>query len=185
MDPITGAIVAHLSTAAGGMAGAATAETGKLMITDAYQALRTALRKKFGKDSNTAKALVALEAEPDFEPNQTALAGRLEQQGAGEDGDLRQLATALQSVSSEAAARAAGSFAPTGNTAAAPTGTSGTVPSGSGGAEDAIRITGLVTATTSNGQPILHTPLGKIQHIQCRHTHVMQHHQVLEFPPEG
>ncbi len=71
------------------------------------------------------------------------------------------LATALQSVSSEAAARAAGSLPPA---AAATPG--GTTPAATAGgavpAEGALRVTGLVTAATSSGQPILHTPLGTI-----------------------
>ena len=70
-------------------------------------------------------------------------------------------ATALQSVSSEAAARAAG--AQPGPAAAKP-GSGGAAPSPAGpsSAEGALRVTGLVTAVTSSGQPILHTPLGTV-----------------------
>jgi polyisoprenoid-binding protein YceI len=95
MDPITGAIVSYLSTAAAGMAAGATAEAGKLMISDAYQSLKSTIQKKFGSESKAAKAVAALEQEPDFKPNQEALAGRLEQAGAAEDTELQKLAAAL------------------------------------------------------------------------------------------
>ncbi|GAB4393691.1 MAG: hypothetical protein Tsb0032_14080 [Kiloniellaceae bacterium] len=62
------------------------------------------------------------------------------------------VASVLQQTSSEAAARAAGSVS-TPQQSAAP---AGDTPS------TALRITGLVTATTSNGQPIVHTPLGAL-----------------------
>ena len=41
-------------------------------------------------------------------------------------------------------------------------------------------------AGNQDGTPVIrHTPFGKIQYLQRRHAHVMQHHQVLEFAPEG
>jgi hypothetical protein len=91
MDPITGAIVAAL---AAGVAGGA-AEVGKKVIVDAYDALKTALKNKFGAESKVAQAVADLEAEPDFEPNQGALAGRVAQAKAAEDAELRELAQAL------------------------------------------------------------------------------------------
>jgi hypothetical protein len=70
------------------------------------------------------------------------------------------LATALQSISSEAASRAAGNFsAPHSPINPGPLG-SNAVATASGTPGSALRVTGLVTATTSGGQPILHTPLG-------------------------
>jgi hypothetical protein len=95
IDPITGAIVSYLSTTAATMTAGATAEAGKLMIGDAYKALKGALQRKFGADSKAVKAVAELEAEPDFKPNQEALAGRLEQAGATDDQDLQKLAAAL------------------------------------------------------------------------------------------
>ncbi|WP_193371025.1 hypothetical protein [Pelagibius marinus] len=71
------------------------------------------------------------------------------------------VASALQNLSTEAAVRAAG--APSG-----PQGPSqgaqgaAAVPGGGDASGAGLRLTGLVTATTSSGQPILHTPLGTL-----------------------
>lgn len=91
MDPITAAIVAAL--VAGVAAG--TTEVGKEVIVDAYKALKDALKKKFGADSKIAQAVVDLEDEPDFKPNQDALAGRVAQAKATDDPQLQELAQAL------------------------------------------------------------------------------------------
>ncbi|MEQ8357340.1 MAG: hypothetical protein RH942_17535 [Kiloniellaceae bacterium] len=75
------------------------------------------------------------------------------------------LATALQSVSAEAAIRAAGALpGPTAGIAPGTSAASGTAagPEGGGASGTNLRVTGLVTATASNGQPILHTPLGTV-----------------------
>lgn len=69
------------------------------------------------------------------------------------------VASALQTLSTEAAARAAGS--PSGPQAA-PQGVQGVPAVPGGGAETGLRLTGLVTAATSSGQPIVHTPLGTL-----------------------
>ena len=87
MDPITTAIVAALSAQVPGV--------GKLIVTDAYNALKQAIRKRFGKGSKVDKAVQTLEDEPDFKPHQDALAGRVEQVGAGTDNELLNLAAAL------------------------------------------------------------------------------------------
>jgi hypothetical protein len=77
------------------------------------------------------------------------------------------LATALQSISTEAASRAAGSLA-TATPAASPGGTAGAAapPTGTGtpagGESSGLRLTGLVTAQTNSGQPVVHTPLGTL-----------------------
>ncbi len=68
------------------------------------------------------------------------------------------VASALQGLSTEAAARAAG-------TPGSPQAIQGAPAAPGGGAsanEAGLRLTGLVTATTSSGQPILHTPLGTL-----------------------
>ena len=88
MDPITGVIVAALSA---GVAGKA----GEMVFKNTYEALKTAIRKKYGKESKVAAAVLALENEPDFKPNQEALAGRIEQVHAAADSDLLKLAEAL------------------------------------------------------------------------------------------
>jgi hypothetical protein len=91
MDPITVAIVAALTA---GVASGAT-EVGKKGIVDAYDALKAALKKKFGDDSKVAKAVTDLESEPDFKPSQDALAGRVAQAKAADDPELHELAQAL------------------------------------------------------------------------------------------
>ncbi len=91
MDPITGAIVAALAV---GVASGAT-EVGKKVIVDAYKALKAAIEKKYGDDDKITKAVTDLESEPDFKPNQDALAGRVEQAKAADDPQLQQLAQAL------------------------------------------------------------------------------------------
>ena len=70
-------------------------EVGKLAIKDAYEALKNAIRKKLGNDSNVAKAVSELEQEHDFKPNQQALAGRIEQVQATTDEELLDLARGL------------------------------------------------------------------------------------------
>lgn len=87
MDPITGAIVAA--------AAAGVTELGKKAIVDAYNALKAKIKTKFGDESKIAQAVEAVEDEPEFEPNQTALAGRIEQANAAEDEELENLAQTL------------------------------------------------------------------------------------------
>ncbi|WP_340118589.1 hypothetical protein [Pelagibius sp. 7325] len=76
------------------------------------------------------------------------------------------VATALQGLSAEAAARAAGSpgqpAAAAGSLPGALPAAGGAAPAGTPAGPGSLRITGLVTAATSSGQPILHTPLGTI-----------------------
>ena len=91
MDPITAAIVAAL--AAGVVSGAT--EIGKQALVDGYHALKSALHRKFGPDSKLAGAVDDLEKEPDFEPNQLALSGRVDQVKAAEDPELVRLAQDL------------------------------------------------------------------------------------------
>jgi hypothetical protein len=91
MDPITGAIVAALTA---GVLGGVT-EVGKRAIVDTYEALKAAIKRKYGEDSKLAQAIAAVEDEPEFEPNQQALAGRVEQVDAEEDPELQQLSQEL------------------------------------------------------------------------------------------
>lgn len=93
MDPITTALVVALATGVAGGAG----QVGKEIIVDAYAALKDALKDKCGVDSKVMQALDALEEEPDFEPNQTALAGRMEQAEVTTDSTLLNLAETLLS----------------------------------------------------------------------------------------
>jgi hypothetical protein len=97
MDPITSAFIAALSVGAAGIAKEIT-EVGKKAVGDAYGALKSAIRKKFGGDSKVINAVEVLEKEPDFEPNQLALAGRISQVKAAEDDDLLTLVAELKSA---------------------------------------------------------------------------------------
>lgn len=94
MDPITGAILAAL---AAGVIGGAT-EVGKKVIVDAYEALKAAIKKKYGEGSKIAQAVADVEEEPDFKPSQDALAGRVEQAKAVEDEELVKLAETLKAA---------------------------------------------------------------------------------------
>ena len=99
MDPITSTILAALTAGVTRIAADAPAEIGKMAIKDAYEALKTALRNKFGGESKLARAVSELEEEYDYKPNQQNMAGRIEQVNATADDDLlklmRDLANAL------------------------------------------------------------------------------------------
>jgi hypothetical protein len=69
------------------------------------------------------------------------------------------VASALQGLSTEAATRAAGALS---GTAAPPAAGVAAAPATDLPAIPGLRITGLVTATSNSGQPILHTPLGTV-----------------------
>jgi hypothetical protein len=91
MDPITAAIVAALF--AGASAGIT--DVSKKAIVEGYEALKAALKRRFGSDSKLVEALDELEGEPDFKPNQETVAGRVAQVKATDDPEFRQLAQAL------------------------------------------------------------------------------------------
>lgn len=69
MDPITTAIVAALT--AGAVSGLT--EASKTVITDAYQALKGLLTKKFGASSQVVQAVDHLEAKPTLTARQQGL----------------------------------------------------------------------------------------------------------------
>lgn len=83
MDPITLAITGALGN------------LGVQVINDAYQALKAALQDKYGIDSKLAGAVEELESEPDFKPNQNALAGRIAQEQVADDPQIQQLTQVL------------------------------------------------------------------------------------------
>jgi len=91
MDPITAAIIAAL---AAGVAGGAT-EVGKKVIVDAYDALKTALKKKFGADSDLTEAVDKLEKKPDSAGRQTTVQEEVAAAKAADDSELQELAQAL------------------------------------------------------------------------------------------
>ena len=91
MDPITAAIIAALAV---GVAGGAT-EVGKKVIVDAYDALKTALKKKFGADSDLTEAVDKLEKKPDSAGRQTTVQEEVAAAKAADDSELQELAQAL------------------------------------------------------------------------------------------
>jgi len=97
MDPITAAILAAL--VAGAAAGATQVATQA--VVDAYNALKAKLKAKFGGESKIVQAVNTLEQEPEFKPNQDALAARVDQTKAAQDAELKQLAQALKAALNE------------------------------------------------------------------------------------
>jgi len=91
MDPITGAIVAAL--AAGVAAG--TTEVGKKVIVDAYEALKAAIKKNYGPDSDVVEAVDNLEQKPDSQARQAVVAEEIADADLTQDPDLVKLAETL------------------------------------------------------------------------------------------
>jgi hypothetical protein len=91
MDPVTTAIVAAL---AAGVSGGAT-EVGKKVIVDAYQALKSIIKKKYGEDSDLAEAVADVEKKPESEARQAVLQEEVEATQAHQDSDVVKAAQAL------------------------------------------------------------------------------------------
>jgi hypothetical protein len=91
MDPITTAIVAALTTAVAKGTGA----VGERVLPDAYTALKAALRRKFGEQSDVAKAVDGVEARPDSAGRKQTLAEEMAAAKADQDPDLLKAAQAL------------------------------------------------------------------------------------------
>ena len=83
MDPIATAVIAAL------------AAVSKDVIGDSYNALKSALKKKFGADSDLVDAVDGLEKKPDSKPRQDIVKEEVELAKANEDPELVQLAQAL------------------------------------------------------------------------------------------
>ncbi|WP_017658598.1 hypothetical protein [Baaleninema simplex] len=83
MDTITAAIVVAL------------ANLSKDAIKDSYNALKTALKTKFGSDSDLTEAVEGLEKKPDSEARQAMVQEEVEIAKANEDSEIVQLAKAL------------------------------------------------------------------------------------------
>lgn len=83
MDPITTAIVAAL------------AALSKDAIKDSYNALKSALKKKFGSDSDVVDAVKGLEKKPDSKGRQATLQEEIENAKVNDDAKILQLAQDL------------------------------------------------------------------------------------------
>ena len=69
MDPITMAIVSALAAGIG----AGVPKVAEQAIVDGYNTLRSALKERFGKDSDVVEAVDRLEAKPNSRGRQTTL----------------------------------------------------------------------------------------------------------------
>jgi hypothetical protein len=90
-DIVANAIVAALS--AGAAAGAT--DTAKSAIADAYQGLKSLVKKKFGHDSEAAQAIEKVEAKPDSDGRKKTLAEELEAVNSTSDAELISAAQSL------------------------------------------------------------------------------------------
>lgn len=91
MDPISMALVGALASGVAKGVG----EAAKSLIPDAYDALKTAIQKKVGADSDVAEALESVEKKPESKSRQGVLAEEIAAAGLDKDADLLKLAQAL------------------------------------------------------------------------------------------
>ncbi len=84
MDPITTAIVAAL------------AALSKDVVKDSYNMLKTALKKKFGSNSDLAEAVEKLEKKPDSEGRKATLKEEVEIAKLNDDAEILRLVSDLQ-----------------------------------------------------------------------------------------
>lgn len=92
MDPITTAIIAGVAASVTGDVTAA----GKKAVVDAYDAIKKAVKSKFGKDSKLSKAITELEENPESKRQQMLLAETMAMEKA--DQDLKLISIAEQLV---------------------------------------------------------------------------------------
>ena len=91
MDPITAAIVAAVST----LGSEAAKEGVKAVVKDAYDGLKSVIRRKWGGDSAVAKSVDAVEAKPKSKGLADDLAEEVANAGAAKDPDVLQALAAL------------------------------------------------------------------------------------------
>jgi hypothetical protein len=97
MEPVSTAIVAAL--AAGALQGVG--EAAANAVADGYQALKSALQRRFGSESSVVKAVEELEARPESKGRQEVVREEVEVSGANTDPDLVQAAKRLLESISE------------------------------------------------------------------------------------
>ena len=91
MDPISMALVSALTA---GFVGGLT-KIGESLVGDAYNALKSALSRKFGKKSELLRSVRKLEADPGSDNAQNALTRSIRESRADQDQELLQLASQL------------------------------------------------------------------------------------------
>jgi hypothetical protein len=84
MDPITTSIVTALAT-----------NLGKDAIKDGYEALKAAIKKKFGEDSDVVDAVNKLEKSPDREDRKATVEAEVKIAKVKDDSEILQLAQNL------------------------------------------------------------------------------------------
>lgn len=87
MDTVTVAIIAALTTGVN--------EVGKKLIVDSYAALKALIKKKFGDQSEVAKAIDNLEAKAESSNRQGTLQEEIVEAKADQDPDILRLAQEL------------------------------------------------------------------------------------------
>ena len=92
MDPITTTILAAL--VAGAMAGAT--DVGKKAIADAYEGLKATIQKKFGGQSELARAITSLESNPNSDGRKATLQEEVVAAQADQDADILAAVKALE-----------------------------------------------------------------------------------------
>ena len=97
MDPITLAIVTALATGAG--------KVGEQALTDAYNALKYLIEKKFGTSSDVIKAVEGVEKRPDSENRKGVLQEEIHLANAHQDSDLLATAETLLTLMNKAQMR--------------------------------------------------------------------------------
>ena len=104
MDPITGAIVAALAAGLGG----GVTEVGKKMVVSAYDALKAAIEKRCGAESEVSEAIETLEETPDSEGRRATLAEEVADAALTEDDELvRQAEDLIAALKASAAGQQA------------------------------------------------------------------------------
>lgn len=91
MDPITAAIIG--AVAAGVTAGAT--DTAKKVVADAYEGLKSLIKRKFGSESKVAQAVADVEANPQSEGRKAVLQEEVATANADQDEELVAAANAL------------------------------------------------------------------------------------------
>jgi hypothetical protein len=99
MDPVSAAILAGL--AAGVASGAG--DAGKKLIVDAYEALKTALKQKFGTDSDVVEAVGHLEKKSEAPTRQAGVEAEVKAAKAHEEPEVLAAAQALLAALKETA----------------------------------------------------------------------------------
>lgn len=86
MDPVSTALVA------------AVAKLSTMAIKDSYEALKLAITRRFGADSDIGKAVKGLEEKPDSNGRKEVLQEEIKASKADQDPDLQKLAQSLLQV---------------------------------------------------------------------------------------